>query len=221
MNRKIMGVTVGTPTSPSKVASAITPAEIGAAPAGFGLGTESYYNSPSVDIDDITKNGWYRLREDESPVGQTAILRVDSYRSDVTIVQTIYPVSGGLQGFELRRYSSRGVWQPWEYINPPMTLGVEYRTTERWMGKAVYTKLVDCGVLPNEAIKRVNHGATATQMLRCVGQSTSDLFSDSLPFWYSDTDYCTVYASTTQIIFLSGKDLSDRTATAQIWYTKD
>ena len=35
-----------------------------------------------------------------------------------------------------------GVWKPWEYVNPPMYMGVEYRTTERYSGSAVY-KMVD------------------------------------------------------------------------------
>ena len=42
-------------------------------------------------------------------------------------------------------------WKPWEYVNPPMQLGVEYRTTERWQNKAVYCKLVDLGTLPGSA----------------------------------------------------------------------
>ena len=125
----------------------LTP-DAGSAPAGFGLGMESYYNVSSVGIDNTTKNGWYRLAEDKSPVGQIAILRVDSYRTDLTIVQTIYPVSGGLQGIELRRYSKSGIWQPWEWVNPPMVPGVEYRTTERWQDKPVYTMLIDIGETP-------------------------------------------------------------------------
>lgn len=32
-----------------------------------------------------------------------------------------------------------------EWLNPPMVVGVEYRTTERYMGEPVYTKLVNCG----------------------------------------------------------------------------
>lgn len=35
-----------------------------------------------------------------------------------------------------------GEWGEWEFSNPPMYSGVEYRTTERWNGKAVYTKLI-------------------------------------------------------------------------------
>jgi hypothetical protein len=33
-------------------------------------------------------------------------------------------------------------WGEWEWINPPMNLNVPYRTTERWNGKPVYTKLL-------------------------------------------------------------------------------
>ena len=51
-------------------------------------------------------------------------------------------------------------WTPWEYVNPPMKLGVEYRTTERYLGKPVYVKLIDCGNLPNGTTKEVAHGIT-------------------------------------------------------------
>jgi len=36
-----------------------------------------------------------------------------------------------------------------EWINPPLVLGTEYRTSERWNNKPVYTKLVDCGTVTN------------------------------------------------------------------------
>ena len=36
-----------------------------------------------------------------------------------------------------------------EWINPPMLVGVEYRTTERYDGKPVYVKVVDYGSMPN------------------------------------------------------------------------
>lgn len=39
-----------------------------------------------------------------------------------------------------RMLKDNGNWQPVEWINPPMTLGTEYRTTERYLGKPVYTK---------------------------------------------------------------------------------
>lgn len=42
-----------------------------------------------------------------------------------------------------------GVWKPIEYIDPPMQLGVEYRTTERYLGKPVYTQIINCGSMPD------------------------------------------------------------------------
>lgn len=45
-----------------------------------------------------------------------------------------------------------------EWINPPMILGVEYRTTERYLGKPVYVKAIDFGELPNNSAKSVAHG---------------------------------------------------------------
>ncbi len=49
-----------------------------------------------------------------------------------------------------------GVWQPWEWENPPMVLGTEYRTTERYNGKAVYAMCIDCGTLPNTSSKSIS-----------------------------------------------------------------
>lgn len=47
-----------------------------------------------------------------------------------------------------RMVKSRGVWSPLEWINPPLQIGVEYRTTERYQGKPVYIQLVSCGTFP-------------------------------------------------------------------------
>lgn len=49
-------------------------------------------------------------------------------------------------GFMMIKIS--GAWKPLEYIDPPMDLGVEYRTTERYLGKPVYAKLIPCETIP-------------------------------------------------------------------------
>lgn len=63
------------------------------------------------------------------------------------------------------------VWESeYEYLNPPMQLGVEYRTTERYMGKPVYVKLVDFGALPNATTKSVKFSIeNNNQLLECKG----------------------------------------------------
>ncbi len=45
-----------------------------------------------------------------------------------------------------------------EWLNPPMVIGVEYRTTERYNGKPVYWKLVDFGALPDATCRQIRHG---------------------------------------------------------------
>lgn len=62
-----------------------------------------------------------------------------------------------------------GGWQPWEYVNPSMALGIEYRTTERYLGKPVYVKMVDFGSLPNNTLKVVTFGDNTIRMISAHG----------------------------------------------------
>ena len=117
--------------------------------------------------------------------------------------------------------SLEGQWQPieWAWNNPPMDEGIEYRTVERHMGKAVYTKLVDLGTLPNNSIKSVAHNAAITQALRC---SAYIVGSDTLPVEIEGGNWrvnVTCGAETVAIETYSNMGAS--TARAQIWYTKD
>ena len=59
-----------------------------------------------------------------------------------------------------------GTWGEWEWVNPPMVTGVEYRTTERWSGKAVYTQLLNAGAV-TAGTTAVAHGLALTQALEC------------------------------------------------------
>lgn len=45
------------------------------------------------------------------------------------------------------------------WVSPPMKLGVEYRSTERYNGKPVYAKLVNFGKLPNATSAGISHGS--------------------------------------------------------------
>ena len=66
----------------------------------------------------------------------------------------------GWRMFKLRypSSSSPAVWMPFEWENPPMKIGVEYRTTERYDGKPVYAKAINFGQAPNATYKDVSHG---------------------------------------------------------------
>ena len=51
------------------------------------------------------------------------------------------------------------MWTEWEWVNPPMVLNTEYRTTKRYGGKAVYEKRI------------IENGSECVKW-RCDGETT-------------------------------------------------
>ena len=47
-----------------------------------------------------------------------------------------------------------------EWVNPPLVAGVSYRTDRRWLGKTVYTMLVDCGTFADNKKVSVDLGGS-------------------------------------------------------------
>lgn len=113
------------------------------APSGYGLGTHAT-GLVNVDLNDVTKTGFYcfdtGVGVENAPTSLPSIFGVHPFYNGSYAEQKCILLDG--KGTKLRRIKHNDVWQPWEYENPPMTLWEEYRTTERWMGKPVYTKLV-------------------------------------------------------------------------------
>ena len=116
------------------------------------------------------------------------------------------------------RIITGGVWQPWEYPDPPMYLGTEYRTTARWQGKPVYTKLVDFGVLPNAGTRSVAHGCSAARILRAEGQASN---GQAFPICGGGFYNISLRVGLTSIDIDTDYNYSDCTATVQLWYTKE
>lgn len=67
-------------------------------------------------------------------------------------------------------------WGEWEWVNSPMTLGVEYRTTERYEGKPVYTKMVNTGSMTNGS--QFIYAQDATRPIRCFVTVDNSLLPD-------------------------------------------
>ena len=137
---------------------------IGAAPDGFGLGGDAKVLTSDDDVNTIGASGWYCWVNNNVPINAIAvtsltIMRVDAYSSGVK-VQTLYGATDGvefiMQPIVARRMIYGSKIGAWEYVNPPMQLGVEYRTTERYLGKPVYCKVVDFGTAPNNDTKNVS-----------------------------------------------------------------
>lgn len=120
---------------------------IDAAPGGLGLGgvlADAPENSEGfADANLITATGFYRAVRNVLYGGWHYIIHLN-YDS-ATALQLAAYVSGEVYGAREKRLN---VWGDWEHTNPPMELGIEYRTTERYLGKPVYVKLFDCGTIP-------------------------------------------------------------------------
>lgn len=184
------------------------------APAGFGLGTSNPRHID--DANNALESGWYYLDASTLNGPESAeysnVMLVLTRSSNPQTVQVSFNVTD--LAFELRRVCTNGVWSPWEWVNPPMQLGVEYRTTERYNSKPVYVKTVDLGRLPDRSNKSVEHGVADIEAcfefygnyyptgINLIGNSTYTKL-------YLNND--TIYIST---------DLSNASAIVVMKYTK-
>lgn len=144
---------------------------INAAPGGFGLGGAIVYAPENSDgasdanlidatgfylaIANAGGGGWNYVFHMQYP--SAAALQFSSYVNDTT--------------YSIRK-KIRGVWQPWEWVDPPLALGEEYRTTERYLDKPVYVKAVNFGSLPNNSLKTVTFGDNTIKMISAHGIMT-------------------------------------------------
>lgn len=135
------------------------------------------------------------------------------------------------RGYIAVRYSIRdendinnvSSWKPWEYVNPPMEAGVEYRTTERYQGNTVFTKLVDFGPLPNTTTKTVSCGVAGGNIISwsaVVFTGSGSAFS--FPFIAANGSvYAVAYISSAGLITVAAlRDTSDATAKFTLKYIK-
>ena len=201
-------------------------ANIAAAPSRFGLG-ENMTTGPLMQslteeaLDTTYNNGWYFANGVNIAGFSQATIRVDS--SGRTIYQTAYVAQR--DGYVLRRclvdtvesppYNSFG---PWEWVNPPMLLGVEYRTTERYFGKPVYVQAVNFGTLPNANTKSVTWATSGVVLAVLSVEATSNLGEPiGLGSSMSGTE---ITATTTTLYIKSSGDYSTNTAVFRVKYTK-
>ena len=118
------------------------------APAGYGLGGTAKKLTDADDLNNIKTTGWYCYHRNKQPANvptpevYSAVMEVIFGNFSGQTLQRVYS-TGDDKDWNLvaqRVCYGSGGWQPWEWVNPPMQLGGEYRTTERYLGKPVYAK---------------------------------------------------------------------------------
>ena len=165
------------PVSGDPEAENVAAALANKAPGGFGLGEQSKELTSDDDLNAIQANGWYRWGSSApqnapnmSPGnGDSGYIfaRVANYDSQ-NVLQEYWSLNQGAQN-KAHRICRNGVWGPLEWLNPPLQLGVEYRTIERYQQVPIYTKAVNFGTAPNATSKTVEHGITGFN--QCVDVS--------------------------------------------------
>lgn len=210
---------------------------INAAPGGFGLGQANM--ELLEDCNNAILSGWYFT--DTGTVntpgedGNGGVLCV-SRRFDKRIYQEFHTINGN----EYSRWSATRIsygndstglqWGPWEWINPPMYLNTEYRTTERYLGKPVYCKLIDFGALPDSTTKKIAHGIQAIDKIvrayATASNSTTNFNGHTwLPQIYNNSlsDRWTAYIAdlnATNITIYCGVGLAGCSVYVTVYYTK-
>ena len=163
--------------------SALRAATVGAATVGGDLTLEGSLKNnlhfdktdPRIHIADGqsgTKLGICAGRENHSWYTDGASLFV--YQNDSSNNKGYFTLNtGNIDGQQSTLFGKPNGDMLWGsgWVNPPMVPGQEYPTIERFNGKIVYAKVVDCGKLPAATEKRVAHGisgATRYTMVRVV-----------------------------------------------------
>ena len=202
---------------------------IGAAPDGFGLGDDATLISADTDLNSITKNGWYQFSEPpiHAPTnnqdgwdGGYSALFVSS-RNSAIVTQIIFCSNTlDVYGCQIKRIFASGKWYPWEWVNPPMNLGTEYRTTERYRGKPVYVNLVDCGTIPAQGTYKEFAFPSDVDVIISV-TAYSSMRGNTLPYY--DTNgvrYSLAGRINSVIIWNYSESLLDTNVLALTKYTK-
>lgn len=204
----------------------LTANDVGAAPSGYIEDSHSVGDETALDVLLVQKLAgmaadtikFFRIRSTSGELFAGS-----------RVVCKLFKISDGCGAVTFEAFGSTGLatWSksifdnvctPLEWENPPMELGAEYRTTERWNGKPVFAKLVDIGNLPNATYKIVDYSDGNSYFPIYVRGLTN--YKSGIP-WTIWGDTVTVDANDTSIYVSTTADRSAQSARVLVKYAKD
>ena len=132
----------------------ITPSAIGAAPVGLVSGT--IQAATMEELDAALESAFAAMPDGSVKLIHLTLTANTDFFLGTNYLAVIWRRYGKYGVVETISYSQpaqakrilyNGTWYPWEWDNPPMVPGVEYRTMKRCNGKPVYAKRIDVGVV--------------------------------------------------------------------------
>lgn len=201
----------------------------GVAPAGYGLGGKYGFDitGSTGDANNAKYNGWYTTNDSTAnlptkmPHSACKEGTILTAVRGVQVKQTFFDNNYGYIATRLGN-ADTGAWSEWEYVNPPMTLGVEYRTTERYLGKPVYVKSLSMGNMPAISTTKTVAFGTGTEIaIEVTGRMEYESDTYTIPFDRGDGTYAKIYAHNSQVFLMNGeKSLSAYNVFATVKYIK-
>lgn len=192
------------------------------APAGYGLGTSG---ASVTDLNDALNCGFFAWGSDcaNAPFSYGMGMTINRFNGRYT--QMLFnPWMGGYGQIVVRHFDGTK-WLPDEWLNPPMIAAAEYRTTERWGGKAVYAMLIDCKTLPSQGQKSVTTTIpSSANVLSAVGIAVkSDGEAEPMPCVSSTGAIrCAFFVTRSKNIAINAfDDMSSYNGYVTVKYTKD
>ena len=188
-------------------------------PGRFGLGANGSA-IPGNDLNNAILGGFYAF--------SSAVQNIPSFKSGKVLVMPYTSLQyytqiafAALTSEIAVRFCNGGNWGPWEYLNPLLSLGVEYRTVERYNGKPVYVKAINFGALPNNTNKSVEHGvADMGVCFELFGSSSPNSDPSTGVNLIGDSRTTAFYRAGTVIYIGSNVNFSSSSAIVVMKYTK-
>lgn len=213
------------------------------APSGFGLGetTSKYFPNTESELNTMLTNAVSKL-PNESIGFYTFVDNTGSIFNGGTAHATVFKTNELYATVAFVKYHHtdvskfiktlyNGSWLPLSWENPPMIIGKEYRTTEKYNGKAVYTRLIDIGDVPNNDTKsiRIFEEGTDLTNIRMIDMSGIGISSESgaqqifpITTWSQGASvYAQYHSETGYLSVLARQDMSTYSGVFKLKYTKD
>lgn len=204
------------------------------APSGYGSGEDPKVLASFSALDTLRVSGKYFVN-----AGAAGAITIDGLsigyaqvdiigKSDSVVIQRMNPYRTGY--WLQRTVSYDGTIGPWEWENPPLVVGTEYRTTERFDDKTVYAKKVDCGILPDGTAATKHKDVWFASVIKdLVSLVVTARWKDTgwqyhFPIMNNSTGVCTCFACIVDKnirLFTIGQNMAEYTAKATVKYTKE
>lgn len=147
-------------------------------------------------------------------------MSIKNYRSEIGLDVCI---DSGIQNYEpVITFTEANAAELYvECPNPPMLLGVEYRTTKYHKGKPIYTMALNLSQMPNATTAQVDHGIpNVDEIFLIKGSMTNDNNTVSIPYYESTENVVGISAQRNRVVVTATGNASMFVGVVHLEYTK-